>query len=363
MNLFPLVLFSRCVYSLMWFFLAPVLPAILREFRVDPAYAGLLPAAFIIGAAVTQIPASYLGAVYGHDKVAGLGMLIFGVSSALLPLSPSWEWLLLLRAVGGVGAGLFFSTAGAVLIALRPRAVGSALGWYNASFNIGAFVGYYWGFVASAIGWRAAIALPGLLSAALGVLLLRGVGIKTSTSISRSALIYGLASFPFWGAVYAANNLTATWLHLFKGISEDLAGALSSAAMISGFFGGFVGRLYDRVKRKTYLLIGAPILAALGYITIPSAPLEVIPILVFLYGISFNAYITSVYTTASKRAENPASALAIINVLNMALGLHFSYAFSWLMTQWAKAPWLMLSALALLSAFSTYIVINRLKIY
>ncbi|MGC9131209.1 MAG: MFS transporter [Pyrobaculum sp.] len=363
MNLFALVLLSRAVYSLMWFFTAPVLPAVLRDFEVDPAQAGLLPAVFIIGAAATQIPASYLGALYGHDKVAGLGMVIFGASSILLSLSPGWIWLLLFRALGGVGAGLFFSTAGAVLVALRPNAVGSALGWYNASFNIGAFAGYYWGFAAAVLGWRPALAAPGALSIALGLLLLRGRGLRSPASISRGAVAYGLASFPFWGAVYAANNLTATWLHLFRNLSEGVAGAISSAAMVSGFFGGLLGRLYDRLRRKHVLLLGAPLVSTLVYLAIPGAPLWTAPLLVFLYGMSFNAYITSVYAAASRRAENPASALAIINIVNMALGLHFSYAFSWLMTQSPEYPWHMLSLLTFISALSTYIVANRLKIY
>jgi Arabinose efflux permease len=162
LNLFYLILFARGVYALMWFYTSPVIPTMLREFGVAPAAAGLLPAAFIVGAAATQLPASYLGARYGHDRVAGVGMVIFGASSVLMSVAPRWEWALGFRALSGVGAGLFFSTAGAVLVALRPNAVGSALGWYNASFNIGGFLGYYWGYVASAVGWRSALGIPGV---------------------------------------------------------------------------------------------------------------------------------------------------------------------------------------------------------
>jgi MFS family permease len=363
LNLFPLVLLARCVYALMWFYVAPVIPAMLREFGVAPADAGLLPAAFIVGAAAAQLPASYLGARYGHDKVAGTGMVIFGASSALMGLAPSWGWAVGLRALGGVGAGLFFSTAGAVLVALRPNAVGSALGWYNASFNIGGFMGYYWGYVASAAGWRLALAAPGVLAAALGATLLMGRGVRSRAAINRGAALFGLASFPFWGAVYAANSLTATWIHLYRHVGEDVAGAISSAAMVSGFFGGLVGGLYDRARNKLYIFLGAPLVAALAYVALPHVPLGAVPLLVFLYGASFSAYITAVYATASKTSENPAAALAVINVTNMALGLHFSYVFSWLMAAGPVGPWLLLSSLALSSAASTYVVVNRLKIY
>jgi len=108
LNLFHLVLFARGIYAILWFYVAPVIPTMLREFGVAPADAGLLPAAFIVGAAAAQLPASYLGARYGHDRVAGVGMVIFGASSMLMSAAPSWEWALGFRALGGVGAGHFF---------------------------------------------------------------------------------------------------------------------------------------------------------------------------------------------------------------------------------------------------------------
>jgi hypothetical protein len=237
------------------------------------------------------------------------------------------------------------------------------LGWYNASFNIGGFMGYYWGYVASAAGWRLALAAPGVLAAALGATLLMGRGVRSRAAINRGAALFGLASFPFWGAVYAANSLTATWIHLYRHVGEDVAGAISSAAMVSGFFGGLVGGLYDRARNKLYIFLGAPLVAALAYVALPHVPLGAVPLLVFLYGASFSAYITAVYATASRASENPAAALAVINVTNMALGLHFSYVFSWLMAAGPVGPWLLLSSLALSSAASTYVVVNRLKIY
>jgi DHA1 family inner membrane transport protein len=96
-------------------------------------------------------------------------MVIFGASSVLMSAAPRWGWALGFRALGGVGAGLFFFTAGAVLVALRPNAAGAALGWYNVSFNLGSFVGYYWGYVASAVGWRLALGISRVLVAAVWV--------------------------------------------------------------------------------------------------------------------------------------------------------------------------------------------------
>ncbi|MEM1598282.1 MAG: MFS transporter [Pyrobaculum sp.] len=355
------MLLSRATYALMWFYLAPVLPVMLRELGVSPGEAGLLPAVFIVGAAVMQIPASVMGARLGHDKAAGVGMVLFGLSSTLLASAKTWHEALFYRALGGVGAGLFFSTGGAVLIALRTRPVGTALGWYNASFNIGGFLGYYWGYVADLVGWRLALAGPGLASAILGALLLRGPGVKTAMSVEWRAVAMGLASFPFWGAVYAANSLTATWLHLYRGVGEEAAGVLSSTAMISGFFTGWIGKVYDVAQRR--VVVVAPVVASLAYLAMPFLPAPAAPALVFLYGFSFSIYITSIYAAASKKSENPASALAVINVTNMALGLHVSYVFTRLMEAAPAYPWALLSTLAMASATTSYILINRVKIY
>ncbi|ABO07957.1 MFS transporter [Pyrobaculum calidifontis] len=356
-----LILAARALYALMWFYVAPVLPQMLKEFGVDASSAGLLPAMFIVGTGVMQIPASYLGGKLGFNKVAGAGMAIFGASSLLLSLSNSWWEALLLRALGGVGAGLFFSTAGALIVAYMPDAVATALGWYSASFNIGAFVGFYWGYVASLTGWRLALAIPGALAIVLGVLIFRGPPLKGASKFSWRAYSFGLASFPFWGSVYAANSLAATWAHLHRGVAESVAGALSSAAMASGFLGGFFGRLYDKTQKKLRFLTAAPLLAAGAYALTPFAPVYALFLLAFTYGAAFSAYITAIYATASKVSQDPSSALAVVNVTNMALGLHVSYIFSWLMAYSPALPWEFLAALAASSSLATYAVAQRTK--
>jgi DHA1 family inner membrane transport protein len=85
------------------FYVAPMILTMLREFGVAPSAAGLLPAAFIVGAAAAQLPASYLGARYGHDRVAGIGIVIFGASSILMSAAPRREWALGFRALAGLG--------------------------------------------------------------------------------------------------------------------------------------------------------------------------------------------------------------------------------------------------------------------
>ncbi|MEL9990189.1 MAG: MFS transporter [Thermoproteus sp.] len=358
MRLFPYVLASRAVYALLWFYIAPILPIMAKELSATQAELGLLPAAFIAGAAAAQIPASWLGSKIGDVRTAGLGLLLLGAGSASLGLAGTWAEALAFRAVAGVGAGLFFSTAGAALVALRPRAVGSALGLYNASFNLGALAGYYWGYVAGPLGWRNAVIAPGAVAAAMSVPLLAQGGFKHQLRLSRSAASLGLASFPIWGAAYAANSLAASWLELYRGASPSAAGAMSSASMASGLLGGLLGVVYDRTSDKRLVLASSALATAASMAVIPWAPTPLAPAAIFAYGTAYTVYMTSIYAEGSASGD-PSSALAVINLVDMALGLNMSYAFSYAMALSPPLAWSLAAAAASTSASAALLAGSR----
>ena len=360
MRLFGYILASRAVYALLWFYLSPLLPAMSRDLHVSEAQLGFLPAAFIAGAAAAQIPASLAGSRIGDVRTAGLGLLLLGLGSALTAASPTWGAALALRAVAGVGAGLFFSTAGAALVALRPREAGRALGLYNASFNIGAFLGYYWGYVAEPLGWRIAAAAPGVAAAAMAPPLIMQGGFKHGARPSPSAIWLGLVSFPLWGAVYAANSLAAAWLHYYRGLQASEAGAITSASMLSGLLGGFLGSIYDKAKDKRAVFLYSAVLSAAPMAALPYLPTAVAPLLVFTYGVAYTIYITAIYAEGS-RSGAPASALAVINVVDMALGLNVSYLFSFTMALSPPSAWEVDAGLALASALAIFALAGRIS--
>ncbi|MGC9118277.1 MAG: MFS transporter [Thermoproteus sp.] len=360
MGLFRYILASRAVYALLWFYLSPLLPAMSRDLHVAEAQLGFLPAAFIAGAAAAQIPASVLGSKIGDVKTAGIGLFLLGLGSALTAASPTWGVALALRAVAGVGAGLFFSTAGAALVALRPGEAGRALGLYNASFNIGAFLGYYWGYVAGPLGWRAAAAIPGAIAAAMALPLIAQGGFRHGARPTASALWLGLASFPLWGAVYAANSLAASWLHYYRGLPASEAGAITSASMLSGLLGGSLGSVYDKARDKRAVFLYSAALSAAAMAALPYLPSAVAPLLVFMYGAAYTVYITAIYAEGSRRGP-PSSALAVINVVDMALGLNISYIFSFAMAASPPSAWEIDAGLALASALATPALIRDRK--
>lgn len=356
--MFHYLLVARAVYALAWFYLSPLLPLMARDLSVQEAQLGWLPAAFIAGAAAMQIPASWIGARIGDVRTAGIGLFLLGLGSALVGASGSWPEALAFRALAGAGAGLFFSTAGAALVSLRPEAAGAALGWYNAAFNVGALAGYYWGYVAALAGWRAAAVAPGLAIAAIAVPLIAESGFRHEHKLDASAVTLGLASFPIWGAVYAANSLAASWLTYYRHVPPSLAGAISSASMASGLLGGALGAIYDRARNKGLVFAATSILTAAAMASMPYLPPVAAPAAVFAYGVFYTIYITAIYAEGSRRGQ-PSSALAVINVIDMALGLNISYLFSYAMAIYPPLAWAITAVLASASASAAALVLRR----
>jgi EmrB/QacA subfamily drug resistance transporter len=122
------------------------LPAIAREFDatgaevqwVVEAYALFLSALLLVGGA--------LGDRYGRRRVYALGIILFTIASVVCAFAPSIRWLILARAVQGVGGALLVPGALALISASfeparRGRAIGTWSGFSGITAAIGPLVG------------------------------------------------------------------------------------------------------------------------------------------------------------------------------------------------------------------------------
>ncbi len=114
---------------------------------------------------ITQIPIGRLSDSWGRKKLLLLGLATFTFMPPLYVYADSAYKLLLIRALGGVGASLVWPTAMALIIdQARPQSRGAAMGFYNAAFfsalALGPFIGgvlydlmglkapfYFWAFL------------------------------------------------------------------------------------------------------------------------------------------------------------------------------------------------------------------------
>lgn len=152
------------------------LPILQRALHADVAgvqwvvesYALLLSALLLVGGS--------LGDRYGRKRIFGLGVMIFGASSAACGLAPTIGWLIAARAVQGVGGALLVPGSLALISASFPperrgRAIGTWSGFTAIAGGAGPVLG---GWLAENVSWRWIfyVNVP-LAAAVLAILLLR----------------------------------------------------------------------------------------------------------------------------------------------------------------------------------------------
>jgi MFS family permease len=289
---------------------APAIPVFAREFGVGRTAAGAVISAFAFMRLVSALGSGRLVDRIGERVVLATGIGIVAVSSALAGLAQSYEQLLLLRGVGGIGSAMF--TVSAVSLLLRVVDAGQrgrATGMWQAGFLLGGIAGPALGGVLTSISVRAPFFVyAGTLAAAgtIGMLFLthtplheREVAAQTPTARTtlpqalrvsgyRAALVTNLGTgWALFGVrsslipLFVTESLgaSATWTGIGFFVSAAAQGALLLPA----------GRLADTVGRRPAMISGAAV-ATVSLIVLTffeSLPLYVVAMALFGVGAAF----------------------------------------------------------------------------
>ncbi|MCU1614747.1 MAG: putative transrane efflux protein, partial [Frankiales bacterium] len=132
------------------------LPAIGKDFGVGVDALQWVSTAYTLTLAGLLLLGGTLGDRYGRRRVFLIGVVWFGLASALCGFAPDALTLILARGLQGVGAALLTPGSLAILQASfveedRPRAIGAWSGLGGVATAIGPFVG---GWLISAVSWR-----------------------------------------------------------------------------------------------------------------------------------------------------------------------------------------------------------------
>lgn len=136
-------------------FQAPALPSIALFFEVPTQLAGFIVLAFYIMSASFYPITGRLSDQYGRKLVLLIGMAIFSLSEFAAALSPTFSFLLIARAIQGVGVACIFPNVIAYIGVLFPKEKrGNASGIFNFAQAIGSMSGAaIAGFLISIYGW------------------------------------------------------------------------------------------------------------------------------------------------------------------------------------------------------------------
>ena len=132
------------------------LPSIGREFSTGLGTLQWISNAYTLTLAGLLLLGGTLGDRYGRRRVFVIGVVWFAGASLLCGLAPTAFWLVVARALQGVGAALLTPGSLAILQASfvqqdRSRAIGAWSGFGGLASALGPFLG---GWLISAVSWR-----------------------------------------------------------------------------------------------------------------------------------------------------------------------------------------------------------------
>jgi MFS family permease len=197
------------------------LPAIFKGINIDPLqpsntnYLLWLILGFLVVTAVLVVSLGRLGDIYGRARTFNLGFAVFTLFSILLAVtwmkgSSGALWLIIMRALQGVGGAMLFANSSAIITDAFPtNQRGLALGINGVAAVAGSSIGLVLGGLLAPVAWRAVflVSVPfGVLGTAWGFAKLRDLSERKPAKID------------WWGNVTFAVGLIAVMVGITYGI-------------------------------------------------------------------------------------------------------------------------------------------------
>jgi MFS family permease len=312
--------------------LTPLLPDYAEEFDLSKAGAGVLAAAYPIGALVGSVPGGIATARFGARPTALAGLLMIAVTTFVFATGDSIVVLDVSRFAQGFGSALAWTAGLAWLVSEAPAdRRGQTIGAAMAAAIVGALFGPVLGGIASVVGQGPAFGAAGLVAVGLAVwgsfthapaatepqplrllfAALRNRAIALSIwFVVLPALLFGalgvLAPLRLEDLGFTAVAIGVLWL---------------CTAGLEAVANPLIGRISDRIGRfgpmRASVLASGVVAALLPW---PNRG-AVLAALVVFAGLSFGSFWTPAMALLSDEAE--------------AVGLDYAYAFTLISLAWA----------------------------
>jgi MFS family permease len=271
---------GRIIYAVNWFSLAAVFSFVASELSVNIAALGLATSTFFVGIGLFQVPGGLLAAKIGPRLIAIFGTAVSSLAVLLTSFANDLLTIVILRFFVGMGMAFVFAP-GVILMArlLRKGAEGLGVGLYNSAFSLGGIIGLSgWTVLAATIGWRASLAVSGLLGLSSSLLLLFFVPIDSrrldfkvevahlkSVLVNKWLVILSIAMLGLQAGSTIFSSFAIDYLHNTLGIGVGEAGIV--AALVSTFSlvsSPFAGRAFDRSGNAKRLMLASGTLMVVG---------------------------------------------------------------------------------------------------
>jgi EmrB/QacA subfamily drug resistance transporter len=202
------------------------LPAIVQDFGVRASSAQWVMTASLLPLAGLVVLGGRLGDVFGRRRCFLIGVLLFGVASAVGGLAPDFDVLITARVVQGIGGALMLPVAVAIMSAAVPagkqgRALGTMAGAAAIAAALGPTIG---GVLTSALTWRAVLLVCVPLMAIIYALTARAVPSDALSRARGAARHPQMSDIDFAGAAL----LCCTLVSVVVGFSQTQTHSIES---------------------------------------------------------------------------------------------------------------------------------------
>ena len=300
--------------------LYPVLPVLAADLKVDEAQIGLTMAAFTAPAIVLAPLFGILADLYGRRWLLVFGLAVFGIAGAAVALAPSYDGVLILRAVQGIGASALLPLTIVLISDILPDEQEiQGQGIKVALDRVSMIVLPLLGGALAILSWRAAF-VPFLLIVLLALAAylwmpetgrpgedsLKQYLARTSHAIREPRLTLAFATgFLRFFLDYGLYTYLPIIVALRYGASPAVIGLLIAVSAVGSIVTALgIGRVYGRIATET-LLAWAFLASAVG-VGLPAvgAPLWLIAIGMLLFGLG-NGLISPLQKSLMTRRTPP----------------------------------------------------------
>jgi len=199
------------------------LPKIGMEMNLDKIGMGWISSAFLISTAIFQVPLAKLGDMFGRKRVFASGLMLMGITGLCNAFfSSSFEHIVILQVISGIGASMIFGTNMAILTsAFPPEKRGKVMGGLTSIVYLAIAAGpFFGGMLAHNVGWRSLFLITGLTLPILSICTIKFMQGEWKEPYSGAfdfvgSAIYGLALF---GLIFGFSDLPQTTAFIWAGV-------------------------------------------------------------------------------------------------------------------------------------------------
>lgn len=162
------------------------IPAIAADFHTSASFVGWMVTVYALAVAAFSVPFGRVADITSRRRILMIGLVIFCLCCGGSVFSPSFECLVALRFIQGIGASMIFCTNTAIIIsAYPPSQRGRAIGYSLASTYVGLSSGpVIGGIMNHHMGWQSIFIVTGFMS--LAAFLLAAFCLPSDPAVSKS---------------------------------------------------------------------------------------------------------------------------------------------------------------------------------